>query len=59
MSLKPDNIVLRDKIMAGIQKAVTNLVIKSAANNEELVIADKEGNVKHIPAKDLLHLVSK
>jgi hypothetical protein len=59
MSLQPDNIELRDKIMAGIHKAVANLVIKSAANNEELVIADKEGNVKHVPAKDLLHLISK
>jgi hypothetical protein len=57
--MKPENIELRNKIMAGIRKAVTNLVIISAANNEVLVIADKEGNVKHVPAKDLLHLISK
>jgi hypothetical protein len=59
MNMKPENIELSDKIMAGIHKAVANLVIKSAANNEELVIADKEGNVKRVPAKDLLHLISK
>lgn len=59
MNLKPENIELSDKIMVGINKAVRNLVISSAANDEKLVIADKEGNVKHVPAKDLLAKPSK
>ena len=59
MSLKPENIELSDKIMAGINKAVRNLVINSAANNEKLVIADKEGNIKHVDAKELLKQSSK
>jgi hypothetical protein len=54
MNLKPENIELSDKIMAGINKAVRELVISSAANDEKLVIADKDGNIKHVPAKDLL-----
>lgn len=59
MNLKPENIELSDKIMAGINKAVRELVINSAANDEKLVIADKEGNIKHVPAKDLLATPSK
>ncbi|TCD01207.1 hypothetical protein [Pedobacter psychroterrae] len=59
MSLKPENIELSDKIMAGINKAVRNLVISSAANDEKLVVADKEGNIRHVPAKDLLATPSK
>jgi len=59
MNLKPENIELSDKIMAGINKAVRNLVISSAANDEKLVVADKEGNIKHVPAKDLLAMPSK
>jgi hypothetical protein len=59
MNLKPENIELSDKIMAGINKAVRELVISSAANDEKLVIADKEGNIKHVPAKDLLATPSK
>ena len=52
--MKPENIELTNKIMAGIKKAVSELVVKSAANNEKLVIADKDGKVKLVPAKDLL-----
>ncbi|ACU03877.1 hypothetical protein [Pedobacter heparinus] len=54
MKLKPENIELSDKIMAGIHEAVRKLIIDSAANDEKLVIADEEGNVKHVPAKELL-----
>jgi hypothetical protein len=43
-----------EKILQGIKKARKKLVETSAANNEDLVISDKEGNVKKIPAKDLL-----
>ena len=58
MKLKPENIELRSKIMAGINKAVRELVISSAAKDEKLVIADKDGNIKHVPAKDLLAMPS-
>lgn len=54
MNLKPENVELRDKIMAGIHKAFDKLIISAAASGEKLVIADKDGNVKHVPAKDLL-----
>jgi hypothetical protein len=33
---------------------VRKLVVDSAVNNENLVIADKEGKIKHVPAKELL-----
>jgi len=59
MNLKPENIELSDKIMAGIHDAVRKLVIKSAANDEKLVIADDDGNVKHVPAKELLEGLSR
>ena len=54
MNLKPENIELSDKIMAGIHKAVRKLVVKSAANDEKLVISDKEGKIQHVSAKELL-----
>lgn len=59
MIIKPENLELRDKIMTGIDKAFHNLVTKCAANDEALVVADKNGNVKHVPAKELLKMVSK
>jgi hypothetical protein len=59
MNLKPENIELRGKIIAGIHKAVDKLIISSAAKDEKLVIADKDGNIKHVPAKDLLTAQSK
>jgi hypothetical protein len=54
MGLKPENIELQNKIMEGVRKAVQKLVISSAEKNEKLVIADKDGNVLHVPAKELL-----
>lgn len=45
---------LHEKILQGIQMALRKLVETSAANNEELVIGDKDGNIKSVPAKDLL-----
>ena len=58
MEIKPENVELRNKIMAGVNMAVRELVILSAERNEKLVIADAEGNVLHVPAKDLLKTVS-
>jgi hypothetical protein len=58
MQIKPENIEFRNKVMEGVNKAVKNLVISSAEKNEKLVIADKDGNVLHVPAKDLLKTFS-
>jgi hypothetical protein len=50
---------LSEKVMEGMEKAIKNLVESSALKNEELIIRDKDGNIKSVPAKDLLHLVQK
>jgi hypothetical protein len=57
MGLKPENIELQNKIMAGATKAYKKLVIESAEKNQKLVIADKDGNVQLVDAKDLLKSV--
>jgi hypothetical protein len=46
--------VLADKVMLGLRKALRKLVEVRAANNQELVVGDKYGNFKSVPAKDLL-----
>lgn len=53
MAVKHKNIELADKIFAGMQKAIRNLYEKSAANNE-LMVVSVNGEVKHLPAKELL-----
>ena len=58
MKIKSENIELRNKIIEGANKAYEKLVVSSAAKNENLVIADKDGNVLHVPAKDLLKKLS-
>jgi hypothetical protein len=58
MEIKPENIELRNKILEGVNKAFKKLVIASAEKNEKLVIADKDGNILHVPAKDLLKTFS-
>lgn len=45
---------LSNEILEGIRKASKKLVERSAANNEELIIADKDGKPISVPAKDLL-----
>ncbi len=59
MEIKPENIELRNKIMAGIKKAVEKLIVNSAAKNGKLVISDEEGNVKIVFAKDLISSLKK
>lgn len=54
MAIKKENRELRDKIMAGIKKAVKKLIDTSAANDENLIIEDEDGKVKSVPAKKLL-----
>jgi hypothetical protein len=45
---------LSEKVLEGLKKAFRKLVETSAASNEELVVGDKNGNFKSVPAKDLL-----
>ena len=54
MEIKKENRELRDKIMSGIKKAVDNLFVNSAANNEKLVVSDENGKVKIVLARDLI-----
>ena len=48
---------LSDKILQGMTEASRKLVEKSAANGRSLVISE-DGEVKRVPAKDLLPRVS-
>ena len=50
---------LSEKVIEGMEKAIKKLVESSALKNEDLIIRDKDGNIKSVPAKDLLHLVQK
>jgi len=50
---------LSDKVLEGMKKALKKLVETSARNDEELVIRDKDGVIRSVPAKDLLHFVQK
>lgn len=45
---------LSDKILKGVQKAVNDLIQANAAKGENMVIGEKDGSFKIIPAKDLL-----
>lgn len=48
-----------ERILQGVKKAIRNLVETSAANNKELVIGDKDGTIRSVPAKDLLKTLPK
>jgi len=48
---------LSDKILQGMTEASRKLVEESAANGRSLVISE-DGEVKRVPAKDLLSRVS-
>jgi hypothetical protein len=48
-----------EKLLVGLKMAFKKLVETSAKLDEELVIRDKDGKVKSVPAKDLLHRVQK
>ncbi len=54
---KTDIAELSEKVLIGLRKALRKLVESSAANNENLVIGDKDGNITIVPAKELLPLV--
>ena len=46
--ISPENIALRERILKGFKKAVEKVYENARKNGEELVIADKDGNVIHI-----------
>jgi len=55
----PQNGAFTDKVMIGLKKALRKLAEEAALNNESLVIGDKDGSAKSVPAKDLLKTLSK
>ena len=44
---------LSEKIKIALDKAIISVIAETKAKNSYLVIADKQGNIKKIPAKDL------
>lgn len=44
---------LTEKIQIALDKAIVNVIAETKAKNSYLVVADKKGNIKKIPAKDL------
>jgi hypothetical protein len=53
MPLKPENRILRDKIVSGIRKAARKLLEERAAANDTVVIS-VNGVPKNVLARDLL-----
>lgn len=45
---------LEAKVLEGMKRANCKLVETAASNNESLIIGDKDGGFKAIPAKELL-----
>ena len=43
-----------EKILAGVRKAVRQMVEENALKNETIVIGESDGTVRHVPARDLL-----
>jgi len=54
---KTDVNELAEKVLEGMKKALKKLVETKAKNNQDLVIGDKDGNIRTVPAKDLLNTV--
>jgi len=46
------------QIMKGLRTVFKNLVEETAAKGGKLVIGDKDGNIKHVPATELLDKVN-
>ncbi|SEM98949.1 hypothetical protein SAMN05192574_10292 [Mucilaginibacter gossypiicola] len=45
---------LEAKVLEGMKRANRKLVEAAAANNESLIIGEKDGSFKAVPAKELL-----
>lgn len=43
-----------NKVETGLAEAQHNMLVEKALHNQYVVIADNEGNIRHIPAKQLL-----
>ncbi len=43
-----------ERVIFGVRKAVRQLIEKSAANDESLIVGDGKGNFGPVPAKELL-----
>ena len=54
----PPETPFADKVLYGLRKALRKLVEESAANGESLVIK-RDGEIKEVPAKDLLKTLPK
>lgn len=50
---------LSNKVLGGVKKAVRKLIETNAANDEDMVIGNKDGSFKIVPAKELLKGLSK
>ena len=50
---------LSNKVLNGVKKAVRKLIETNAANDEDMVIGNKDGSFKIVPAKELLKGLSK
>ena len=55
--MSSENMELERKIIEGFKKASDNFIMTSAAKNESLVIT-VNGEIKHVPAKELLPSVN-
>jgi hypothetical protein len=53
MKLNGKNEEVSKKIEAALDKAIKKVIAEEKARNGYLVVADKEGKIKKIPAKDL------
>lgn len=53
------DIDLSEKILEGAREAMRKLVEKRAANNGSLIIRDKDGEIREVPAKELLETLPK
>lgn len=53
-SKRMDITELSEKILQGLKLALHKLAERRAANNESLVIGEKDGTIKTVPAKELL-----
>lgn len=47
------------KVVESVNKALRKLAETAAANNEDLIVGDKDGSFKSVPAKELLKKLSK
>jgi hypothetical protein len=45
---------LSEKVLKGVQKAVSDLIEANAAKGKDMVIGNEDGSFKIVPAKDLL-----